>query len=330
MFGCDLRFAGSTLLCAAALSLIGTTVSAQDTPPGGGGFPWPPLAPAGMDDPFADVMESYDAGADAAPGYTNPFTTIGSPERFTGEDFFPSVVSAFSGPYGIDEIVSIGAGGHLIVKFNTPITNDPNNLYGIDLLIFCNASFIDDDYPNGLVGGIFSNDGGTVEVSEDGELWHLIPNIAADGPMPTMGYIDSGPFDTVPGSILTDFTRPVDPALTWQSFLGLNNSQVVERYRGSGGGVGIDINLVGLQQISYVRIKNPSDAVDNIEIDAFSDVSPRLPGDVNLDGNVNVVDLLTVINSWGVPVPGGPPADFNNDGLVNVIDLLTVINHWTS
>jgi hypothetical protein len=311
MFGCDLRCAGGTLLCAAALV---------------GSFSL--CAAAGSDDPFADVMIAFEPGSNPAPGYTDPFTTLGSPERFTGEDFFPSVVSPFSGPYGIDEIVSIGAGGHLIVKFNTPVTNDPNNLYGIDLLVFCNTSFIDDDYPNGLVGGLFSNDGGTIEISDDGDHWELIKDVAADGPMPTMGYLDSGPFDSVPGSMLTDFTRPVDPALTLQRFLGLTHPQVVERYRGSGGGVGIDIGAVGLQQISYVRIKNLADAIDNIEIDAFSDVSPRLPGDVNLDGSVNVIDLLAVISSWGVPVPGGPPADFNNDGVVNVIDLLAVINNW--
>lgn len=311
MFGCDLRLARGTLICTAALVCSCSLCVA-----------------AGTDDPFADVMESYDAGSNPAPGYTNPFTTLGAPERFTGEDFFPSVVSAFSAPYGIDEIVSIGAGGHLVVKFNTPLTNDPNNLYGIDLLIFCNTSFIDDDFPNGLVGGIFGNDGGTVEVSDDGENWHLIPNIPADGPFPTMGYIDSGPFDEVPGNIPTDFTRPVDPTLTWQSFLGLTNSQVVERYRGSGGGVGIDIGITGLQQVSYVRIKNPQDAIEAIEIDGFSDVSPRLPGDVNLDGGVNVLDLLAVISAWGPHIPGGPPADFNNDGLINVSDLLIVINNW--
>jgi hypothetical protein len=313
MFGCNVRFVGGAMLFVVASFSI-TSLSAS----------------SGSDDPFADQMISFEAGTNPAPGYTDPVTTLGSPERFTGEDFFPSVVSAFSGPYGTNEIVSIGAGGHLVVKFNTPVTNDPNNLYGIDLLIFGNASFIDNDYPNGLVGGIFSDEGGTVEVSDNGKTWHLVSGVSADGPMPTMGYVDSGPFDEFPGSIPTDFTRPVDPALTWQTFLGQTNAQVVQKYRGSGGGVAIELGAVGLQQISYVRVANPAGSPENIEIDAFSDVAPRMPGDVNLDGNVNVVDLLEVINSWGVPIPGGPPADFNNDGLVNVVDLLTVINHWTS
>lgn len=54
------------------------------------------------------------------------------------------------------------------------------------------------------------------------------------------------------------------------------------------------------------------------------------PGDVNVDGTVNVMDLLAVINAWGPcpPQPSGCPADLNNDGGVNVADLLDVINNW--
>ncbi len=280
------------------------------------------------DDPFADEVVSFDLGIGGHPAYTNPFSTLGSPERFTGEDIFPSVVSAFSAPFSSDEILSLGLGGQLTVKFNTPVTNDPNNLYGIDLLIFGNTSFEDIDWPNGIVGGLFGNDGGIIQVSVDGKTWLTIPNLQADGPMPTIGYRDSGPYDDVPGSLPTDFTRPVDPSLNLTHFLGLNNSQVIEKYRCSGGGVGIDIATVGLSQISYVRIINPPNARENIEIDAFADVAPRRPGDANLDGVVNVLDLLLVINGWGTVLPGAPPADFDNNGVINVTDLLIVINNW--
>src|SRR5438552_14156984 len=109
--------------CALALAVaVSTTFSTSS------------LAVAG-DDPFADSVVEYNPGTGASPAYMNPLTALGSPERFTGEGIFPSVVSAFSPPFGTDEIVSIGAGGHLTVHFNSPITNDPNNLYGIDLLI---------------------------------------------------------------------------------------------------------------------------------------------------------------------------------------------------
>ena len=65
-------------------------------------------------DPWADAVMSYVAGEDANDSYDDPATTVGSPERFTGEGFgYPGVVSGFVPPFGTDEIVSIGRGGAL-------------------------------------------------------------------------------------------------------------------------------------------------------------------------------------------------------------------------
>jgi hypothetical protein len=36
-----------------------------------------------------------------------------------------------------------------------------------------------------------------------------------------------------------------------------------------------------------------------------------------------------LINAWGSTMPGGPPADFNLDGAIDVDDLLIVINNWS-
>ncbi len=284
----------------------------------------------GGSDPFAVAVVDYAPGSNASPAYLDPTAALGSPERFTGEGIFPSVVSPFSPPYNVGEIVSIGAGGHLIVQFDSPVVDDPNNLYGIDLLIFNNAGFIDTNYPSGIVGGVFGNDGGIIEVSPDGKNWVVVPQTAATGLWPTLGYLDAGPYDPKPGSEPTDFTRPVDPSLTMDDMMGLNHEQVIQKYRGSGGGVGIDLAGTGLAQITYVRISNPAGATASIEIDAFAKVTPRLPGDVNLDGVVNVDDLLLLISVWGPHIPGGMPADFDNNGVINVDDLLIVISNWGS
>ena len=49
-------------------------------------------------------------------------------------------------------------------------------------------------------------------------------------------------------------------------------------------------------------------------------------GDFNLDGVVNVTDLLSLLAAWGVC--GNCVQDTNGDGLVNVSDLLTLLANW--
>ena len=56
------------------------------------------------------------------------------------------------------------------------------------------------------------------------------------------------------------------------------------------------------------------------------DAPTSCPGDINLDGNVDVLDLLQVIATWG-PC-GSCPADVDGNGVVDVIDLLEVIANW--
>ncbi|MHC5008863.1 MAG: hypothetical protein ACYTGF_16060, partial [Planctomycetota bacterium] len=239
-----------------------------------------PILPAPAhagDGPFADDVVAYDQGANPAPGYTDPQTALCSPQRFTGEGVFPSVVSPFSPPFGIDEIVSIGAGGQLIVRFDAPVTDDPGNPYGIDLLIFGNTGFIDTNWPNGVVGGVLGDDGGVVEVSADGIAWHLVSGVPADGMLPTSGYLDTGPYDAEPGTVPSNFTRPVDPGVVIGDLVGLDHQDLIDLYAGAGGGTGIDLAAVGLDVVSYVRVTNPGDPATTpaVEIDAFSDVSPN-------------------------------------------------------
>ncbi len=305
------------VVCAFALNLAGTPAA---------------IALPGGNEAFANQWIEYDQGDNAAKGYTDPLAALGSPERFTGEGIFPGVISQFNSAFGLDEIVSIGAGGHLTVSFENPVTDDPANPFGIDLLIFGNTGFIDANYPNGIVAGLFGADGGIIEVSENGVDWFEIESLAADGIFPTSGYLDSNPYDAVPGSELTNFALPVDPTLTLGDFLGLNFTEVMATYAGSGGGVGVDLADVGLDSISFVRIAVPNDATLNVEIDAFSDVSPAFdPADLNQDGSVSTIDLLILFSLWG-PCPDEPkdcPGDLDGDQIVNTSDLLILFASWS-
>ena len=241
----------------------------------------------------------------------------------TGEGVFPGVVSVFNAPWLADEIVSLGEGGCLTLRFATPVEDDPANPWGVDLLVFSNAFFLDG---GGGIAGLFA-DGGTVEVSPDGAQWAEVPGASADGLHPTQGWTDSGPFDEEAGRLPTDFTRPVNPAFGLDHFVGSSYADALAIYGRSGGGAAIDIAPTGHAAISYVRICNPSGGV-TVEIDALADIAPVVTGDVDGDAVVGVDDLLAVIVQWG-PIAPGTTADLDGDGMVNVDDLVIVILHWT-
>ena len=54
-----------------------------------------------------------------------------------------------------------------------------------------------------------------------------------------------------------------------------------------------------------------------------------MPGDVDMNGVVDVTDLLALIANFGEMPIGGPLADFNGDFIIDVSDLLTVIGNWS-
>ncbi len=229
---------------------------------------------ASASDPWADRVEFYEPGAGVPAGYDDANVALGSPTRYTGEGVFPGAVTPFNSPFLETEVVSIGRGGSLTVFFNEPVRNDPLNPFGIDLLIFGNSFYFDDDFPNGRAGAL-SSEGGLIEVSQDGLGWHTVVGIEADGLYPTLGYTDlTGPFDPNRGSVETDFTLPVDPSFDPSGRLF---SEIVAGYNGSGGGAGVDIGLLNLDFIQYVRISNAIDSATIPEIDGFADVR-AVPG----------------------------------------------------
>ncbi len=238
-------------IAAAAVAAVGLTARAQD--------------------PWADQVVSFDGGSNPTPGYADAATTLGAPERFTGEGAFPGAVTPFNPPWGADELYSIGAGGQLTVRFDEPLVDDPSHRFGVDLIIFGNGGFIDAAFPNGVVGGLFAEGDFTVSVSANGRDFFRLPGVHNDGLFPTLGYLDlTDPYAAQPGVVPSDFTRPVDPSLTIGDFEGRGFAEVVAMYAGSGGGIPLDIAESGLAAASYVRID--AAGPDSPEIDAFAAV----------------------------------------------------------
>src|SRR4029077_6165983 len=88
---------------------------------------------------FASQVVSYAPGSNAQAGYLDPNTALGSPGRTTGSGPFDGDVTPFNAPYAATDIVSIGAGGSLVVRFDHEVSDDAGNPYGIDLLVFGNS-----------------------------------------------------------------------------------------------------------------------------------------------------------------------------------------------
>ncbi|MEM7756396.1 MAG: hypothetical protein AAF297_12285 [Planctomycetota bacterium] len=219
-----------------------------------------------IDDPFADRVISYTPGAGVSAGFDDPASALGSPTRVTAPDSpFGGPVTPFQGSFGAGETVSIGEGGQLTVAFDTAVTNDALNPFGIDLLIFGNQF---------LFGDSLFSEGGLIELSADGVTFIEVPNVFAEDGFPTLGFTDvNKPFNDsdgpVTGSIPTDFTKPVDPTF---NPLGASLADILAAYDGSGGGLGIDIGALGLDEVSFVRISSPIGSGFGPEIDAFADV----------------------------------------------------------
>lgn len=238
------------------------------------------LASSAHADIFATSVLSYDAGSNAASGYTNAMTALGSAERFTGEGVFPGGVTPFNPAFGTDELVSVGSGGHLSLGFDTLITNSASHAYGIDLIVFSNAGFADaswsdadpDNDGSGLTGAnpfIFGAGGeATIQVSQNGTEWYTASITTLDL-FPTLGYSDYT--STTPGelgSVESDFTKALDPSLALGDFANMSFDDLIALYEGSGGGIGIDIASTGLESASYVRFLNNSG--EAFEIDAVA------------------------------------------------------------
>ncbi len=72
----------------------------------------------------------------------------------------------------------------------------------------------------------------------------------------------------------------------------------------------------------------------SVESDApfgFFDVYVKIPTDVDADGHVDVIDLLTFAGTWGLSqgeIGYDATCDFNGDNSIDVMDLLTLTNYF--
>jgi len=229
------------------------------------------FSPAAMaTTPYASEVISYTEGTNAQTGYNVPNTSLGAPSLWTTA--WPSGiqdVTMFAPAWETDQIVSIGAGGELVVKFDHQVVDDVLNPFGIDLLVFGSEMFADGDWPNGVADG-YTSEPSKISVSQDGDGWFDIADVFADGLFPSQAYQNTSTAQGADGSILSDFTKPVNPDIDWE---GKAYSEILALYDGSGGGTGVDISGTGLSWIQYVKVYQDGTDTWSAEIDSFADVA---------------------------------------------------------
>ncbi|NLX12530.1 MAG: hypothetical protein GXY44_02610 [Phycisphaerales bacterium] len=265
----------------------------------------------------------------------------GSPEE-------PITVAPVYPAFRVWELVSIGEGGHLILKFDRAVTNDPRNPCGIDFIVYGNtfqmidgSSYWQNGDPNQCVIGT-SNvwaEPGTVSVAqtydpEHPELttWYMFtdgPN--ADMFAPTLGRIyDPDAPSELPHNgwwgAPTNPLIPFNPALSPASFQGHSLAYYTRKYGYSAGGTGFDLDDVGIEWFQYIRIQNPTDSGMTPEIDAVAIVDPEAAApDFDCDTDVDADDLVffrSCVTGPGIRQtnPACARADLDKDGDVDQDD----------
>src|SRR6266545_1957967 len=222
---------------------------------------------------FADEVVSYDPGVGFAARYISPESALGEPSRVNP---FTEATDPFNPPYGTNQLVSIGAGGSLVVHFQTPVLNHPHNLHGLDFTIFGGAGFIitnEFDFTTfdwigtpATDGSLFAQSTGEtrVSVSRDGVNFYLLSPALA----PAVDH-----FPPTDGS--GNFHLPLVPGLDASDFAGATLADIRTLYNGSGGGASYDIswaqdaagNSVILPAIQFIRVEVVN---GKAEIDGFA------------------------------------------------------------
>lgn len=235
----------------------------------------------------------FPANPTATQYYSAPSAVLGRP-ALQFKDIFGSNPNAFHRVKLIEPayatglqcerlITTFNAGQSVTVKMGRTVYNDPNNPFGIDLIVYGNSfftagggSFVGDatNLNTTSVGGVFA-ESVQVSVSPDNVHWYSYPADAAhtgDGYYPTNSYL----WDRTTASWTNeeaDPTKPVNPAIGTAALSGKSAADVLDLYNGAAGGTGFDLAASGFDFVNYVRFDGVA-GYSGGEIDAVAAVTP--------------------------------------------------------
>jgi hypothetical protein len=273
----------------------------------------------------------------------------------TGDDWYipedePIPVNPVYPAFRAHELVFLGEGGFIVLKFNHPVRDDENNPYGIDFIVFGNAfqvigggqGWVNGDPAFTTVGPDGFIEPGIVSVSQNGITWYSFTNNISfmagnpyfikfiddpnDGPFcdsfaPTLGRVymdDPNLADPNLGqwnqwwSEPTNPTLPIDPTLWFDSFSGYSVAEICEVYGHSAGGTGYDIS----------RLDLPMDPATGKKWFQYVRVDDKAGGG---NAEIDAFSDVSCCGDWKHPFPAG---DLNRDCRVDMADLSVLSQRW--
>jgi hypothetical protein len=228
-------------------------------------------------------------GMDPRPQYNQPYAVLGRPTlEFIDalEDGTIHRTKIVDSPYWTDPNGSnvtfvVSTGGQITVKLGRKVYDDPNNPYGVDLIVFGNSYFMGTGYVNDqtdldsydLSTGIDGHST-TVSVSQDGTNWYAYDTVTTL--FPQNAYL----WDETNHSWTDEEmypTKPLDPSVYSMDFSSQPSANELAPFINSAGGSGYNLSESGFPWIQYVRIQ-PGAGTYTV-IDAIAAVNPVTVGD---------------------------------------------------
>ena len=319
---------------------------------------------------FASEVVNYNGPFGPSP-YDEPNSVLGKPTTWIYDDWDELTYACslvyppyLTDPNGSKLITTINDGAEIVVRFNHRVADDEGNWYGIDFIVFGNATFAADGYvgPDTDMEQYFlqspasvSAEAVLVSVAQEANgPWFAFENGPyADAIFPTNAFAwDCNAGDW--GDEL-DWLKPVDPNLSVCDFNGLSAAEAIGLYNGSAGGTGFDLNDLdpddyvalavdpntGRKWIQYIKVEYLPSGSYAGEIDGFADVAgcgdykhPYPVGDINGDCSVNYSDLALLCGYWLTEVSGPDDpalsADIYGDDVVDFRDWAMIAENWAA
>jgi hypothetical protein len=186
-------------------------------------------------------------------------------------------------PDGSKVITKINSDGQITVNLGRKVYDDPNNPYGVDLIVYGNSFFsasgagtIGDG--TDLDAAMLSNSPGghptTVSVSQDGTNWFTYNNTPVLFPDNAYRWDETNHSGT---DEQMNPTKPLNPSVPAMSFGGQSAASGLNQFFGAAGGTGYDLKASGFPWVQYVRVQ-PGPGTYTV-IDAIAAVDPVVVGD---------------------------------------------------